>query len=314
MRLPAALGLLANGTFLAIIANGIIGISLVWDKVLLNRPETKSLPNYIFWLGAISVFGLLLIPFGFHMPVFHLALIAMAAGATLLAASWFYYAALKTGEASEALAVTGGFAPLATALIAIPLLGKPLGDTSVAAFALMALGGFVMFGSEKFNWRRVLPPVLIAAFLFGISNVLQKLVFNSTGFVSGYVFFTVGTFLAAVALLVRPAWRKQILEQSEEAPPKSRFWYFVNRFISGVGSFLIFLAISKTSPAAVAAIAGVRYAIIFAAAFLLTRLKPQWLRENFRGGVLIGKSAATALIVAGLALAASSGGGAARSQ
>lgn len=57
MHLPAALGFLANGIFLAIIANGVIGISLVWDKVLLNRPETKSLPNYIFWLGAISIFG-----------------------------------------------------------------------------------------------------------------------------------------------------------------------------------------------------------------------------------------------------------------
>ena len=210
MHLPAALGFLAIGTFLAIIANGIIGISLVWDKVLLNRPETKSLPNYIFWMGAISIFGLLLIPFGFHMPALHLALIAMAAGATLLAASWFYYAALKAGEASEALAVTGGFAPLATALIAIPLLEKPLGDAGVAAFALMVLGGFVMFASERFTWRRVFPPVLIAALLFGLSNVLQKVVFNSTGFVSGYVFFTVGTFLAAMALLVRPVWRKQI--------------------------------------------------------------------------------------------------------
>ena len=53
----------ANGIFVAIASHGIIGKSLVWDKVLQRRPATSSLPSYVFWLGAISVFGLLLIPF-----------------------------------------------------------------------------------------------------------------------------------------------------------------------------------------------------------------------------------------------------------
>ena len=55
---------LKNGAFIAIIAHGIIGISLVWDKVLLKRPGTKNLFSYVFWLGAMSVFGVALIPFG----------------------------------------------------------------------------------------------------------------------------------------------------------------------------------------------------------------------------------------------------------
>lgn len=313
MHLPAALHFLENGVFLAIIAHGIIGISLIWDKVLLERPAMKSLANYVFWLGAISIFGLCLIPFGFHMPAWRWAGLGVAAGAIQMGAAWFYYAALKSGEASEALAVMGGFAPLATALIAIPLLAKPLGNESVAGFALMVAGGFVMFVAEKFNWRKVLPYILLSSGLFGVTNDLQKIVFNRTGgFVSGYVFFTMGTFLGAMALLLRPLWRKQIFQQSHDAPPKSKFWYFVNRFISGVGSFLIFLAISKTSPAEVSAISGVRYAIIFAGAWLLTRLKPQWLHEDFTGAVLTGKIAATAMIVAGLVISAlgKSGGGA----
>jgi hypothetical protein len=44
--------LLENGIFIAIVAHGIIGVSLVWDKVLLRRPATSSLPSYVFWLGA----------------------------------------------------------------------------------------------------------------------------------------------------------------------------------------------------------------------------------------------------------------------
>jgi uncharacterized membrane protein len=231
-----------------------------------------------------------------------MAALAVVTGIIHHGAIWYYNAALKSGEASETLAVMGGFAPLATALIAIPLLSKPLGDENVTAFALMVAGGFVMFASEKIDWRAILPPVLLSAGLFGLVNVLQKIVFNATGFVTGYVFFTFGTFLGAMALLLRPLWRSQIFRQSHEAPPKSKLWYFVNRFLSGVGSFLIFFAISKANPAIVAAIAGVRYAIIFLGAYLVTRLRPDWLREEFHGRVLIGKSIATALIVAGLVL------------
>jgi drug/metabolite transporter (DMT)-like permease len=294
--------ILRNGIFIAVIAHGLIGVSLIWDKVLLQRPATKSLPSYVFWLGAMSVLGLLLIPFGFSMPSAGMAVLGFVAGVIHLAANWFYYRALKQGEASQTLAVMGGFSPLATALMGIPLLSRPIGRTGILSFGLMVVGGFVMFGSERLNWRRVLPSVLWASGLFGVTNVLQKVVFNSTGFITGYVFFTVGTFVGALALLLRPSWRRQIFEYSEEAPPRSRFWYFVNRFISGVGSFLIFFAISRANPAVVDAISGIRYVIIFLGAFLLTRVKPDWLREDFHPRALIGKSVATGLIVAGLVL------------
>ncbi len=299
--------ILTNGILIAIVAHGLIGISLVWDKVLLERPAAKDLANYVFWLGAMSVLGVLLIPFGFHLPALRMAGLAVGAGMIHLSAIWFYYAALKMGEASETLAVMGGFAPLATALIAMPLLEKPLGGESVFAFGLMVAGGFVMFATEKVNWRAVLPSVVLSAGLFGLTNVLQKIVFNNTGFVTGYVCFTFGTFLGALALLVRPLWRRQIFQDSQEAPPKSKLWYFVNRFISGVGSFLIFYAISRANPAVISAIAGVRYSIIFLGAYLLAKVKPEWLHEDFRGKVLIGKSVATGIIIAGLVMVGISG-------
>lgn len=310
MSLPAALGFVRNGIFIAIIANGLIGISLVWDKVLLKKPETRNLVSYVFWLGAISIFGLLLAPFGFQWPGIPIALLALGTGILHLVAIWFYYAALKRGEASQTLAVMGGFSPVATVLIAIPLLRHPyLARGNLLAFALLVGGGFVMFLSEKLNLRRILPSILLASALFGLVNVLQKVVFDNTNFVSGYVIFTIGTFSGSMLLLVRRRWRRQIFVYSEHAEPSSRFWYFVNRFISGVGSFLIFYAIDLAHPAVVDAISGVRYAIIFVAAYGLTRLRPRWLQENFQGWTLVGKSLATLLIVAGLVLLGLSGKG-----
>lgn len=300
--------ILLNGILIAVIAHGLIGVSLVWDKVLLQKRETKNLLSYVFWLGAISVFGLVLLGFGFKWPGVKLAGLGFAAGVVDLLASYFYYAALKAGEASEELAAMGGFAPVATALIGLALLKHPIGG-DVVGFAVMTLGGFIMFFAEKQPLKQMLPKIILASAAFGLTAVLQKIVFNGTNFVSGYVFFTIGTTVGAFAMLIPPGWRRQIFEHSEEAPPKSKFWYMFNRFLAGVGSFGVVYAVSRTSPALVSAISGVRYVIIFVGAYGITKLRPNWFSEDFRRWVLVTKVVATCLVIVGLILVAIHGGG-----
>ena len=299
---------LKSGVLIALIAHSLIGISLVWDKVLLKRPETKNLVNYVFWLGAISIFGLALIPFGFRMPRASIALLGFSTGVLHLVAVYFYYDALKRGEASESLAAIGGFSPVATALIGLLLLHQPFAGGQVIAFALLTGGGFLMFLSEEMEFGKMIVSVSVSSLVFGGVNVLQRVVFRETNFVSGYVFFTLGTCAAALLLLVPRSWRRQIFAHSERSNPRSRFWYFVNRFFDGVGSFLIFYAISLTHPAIVDAISGVRFAIIFVGALALTRFRPDWLREDFSGRTLIIKAAATATIIAGMVWLSTRGG------
>lgn len=294
--------ILNNGVFIAIIAHGTLGLSLIWDKILLLRPETKNVVNYVFWLGAMSILGLLLIPFGFHWPMQSVIWIGLGAGLVSMAANYFYYATLNVGEASQTLAIVGGFAPLFTYLISIPLLAHPLEPGMMVAFVLMVIGGFFMFLSEAVNLRQILPLSLSASAAFGLSNVMQKVVFNETNFVTGYVFFTFGTFAGAMLFLVRASWRQQVFHGTERASVRSKELYFLNRFISGVGSFLIFFAISRASPAIVDSIAGLRYALIFVGVWLITRYHPQWLREQFSGWPLTAKVIGTGLITAGLVL------------
>lgn len=166
----------------------------------------------------------------------------------------------------------------------------------------------MMFVSERPPLKKMLIPVVVAAGMLGLVNVLEKVVFNQTNFVSGYVWFTIGTFVGSVALLAPASWRKQIFRESGGSEPRNRFWYFVNRIISGVGSLLIYYAVSRTHPAIVDAISGVRYVIVFIGALLLTRFRPQWLKEDFHKWQLISKSAGTLLVVAGLVLVGLSGG------
>jgi drug/metabolite transporter (DMT)-like permease len=290
-----------NGVLIAVAAHGLIGVSLVWDKILLKRKGMRDLAAYVFWLGAISIFGLLLLPFGFSMPPIGIASLALVAGLCDLIATWAYYAALKVGEASEEVAATGGFTPLATVFLSIPLLGVHI--NGIAGFAMMTLGGFVMFFAEKISLSRMLPAVISAAVFFGLTDVLQKLAFDGTNFVSAYVFFTIGTFAGSMMLLLRPTWRRQIFKDSEEAPPRSKGGYMMNRFLAGVGSFLVVYAISRTSPSMVEAISGVRYVIVFAGAYGVTSFRPDWFREDFTRRALVVKVLGTGLVVTGLILA-----------
>lgn len=297
-----------NGVLIAIVAHGLIGLSLVWDKVLLQRKGTQNLLSYVFWLGAISIFGLILAFFGFRWPHWPLAVTGFVAGLLDLIASYFYYAALKSGEASEDLATMGGFVPVMTALFGIPFFGGSAVGGHLLAFSLLTAGGFVMFFAEKRPLNKMLPRILIASVAFGLSNVLQKVTFNGTGFVSGYVFFTLGTALGAFAMLIPPSWREQILTHSEQAPPRSKLWYGVNRFMAGVGSFLVVFAVSRANPAIVGSIAGVRYVIIFVGAYLITKFRPCWFKEHFDNRALTFKLIATGLVVAGLVFIGSGGG------
>lgn len=298
-----------NGILIAVIAHGMIGASLVWDKVLMKRPGTKNLFSYVFWLGALSVFGVILVPFGYKPAPVWLMALAFGVGVVDLVATFFYYQALKMGEASESLAVVGGFTPVATLAIGYGLLAHQMKGGELLGFALMTGGGFVMFLSENFPLRKMLPPVVLAAGLFGLVTVATKIVYNHTNFVTGYVWFTIGTFAGSMALLIPPSWRRQIFAESGRDNPRNRLWYFVNRFVSGVGAFLVVYAISLTHPAMVNAISGVRFGVIFVGAYILTRLRPSWLHEDFHGWQLATKTFATCLIVAGLAVASISGSG-----
>ncbi len=232
---------------MAILGHALIGLSLLWDKVLLGRGTTTNLVSYVFWLGAISIFGLALLPFGFRLPKPSVAAIALSAGVLDLLATYFYYAALKAGEASEELAVMGGFTPIATALISVPLLKQPVGGRATG-FILMTLGGFIMFFADKTPKKKMLPQVLIASVAFGMADVLQKIAFNRSNFVTGYVFFTLGTFAASLGLLIPPSWRKQVFERSKQAAPKRKLSYTMNRFIAGIGSFLVVMHSAARAP------------------------------------------------------------------
>ncbi|MGL4370985.1 MAG: EamA family transporter [Spirochaetota bacterium] len=293
------------GITVAFIAQVFIGGSLIIDKIILGEQGKIKVVPYVFWIAIMNCFGLLFFLFGFIPPA-----AAATYGIVFLAALSFiimllcYYQVLSRGEASEAVPVVGGFAPLATFLIGELFLASRLSFTEAIGFVLLITGGFLLFFSERAKLKELLPWTLLAAFFTGTTNILEKMVFDNTGnFVTGYALMKTATLLIGLSMLAFPSLRRHILSTSKKTPNPHKVLYFINRGMAGLGSFLIFYAIKlEAHPAIVESINGVRYVLVFILAFILAKCAPKILNETMKGWRMGLKLTATIAIVLGLAV------------
>jgi drug/metabolite transporter (DMT)-like permease len=278
---------------IAVIAQIVLGTSAVFDKFLLKRKFFDPLV-YTFWLGLLGIFALIILPFGFTLLPLNTVIIALIAGALFVLAMLFLFYALDYSEASSTLPVIGGFSPVFTLIISYFLLGSFLGFGELVSFCFLVLGGFILFLVEKKEVRFLSLSFIIASSLFfGLSNVLSKIVFQAGPFVSGFIWIKLGGALFVLLFLLRESFRQRIFSSTHQAKIKNHFLYFSNRAYAGLGSILVYFAISLTHPALVDATQSLKYIVIFLFAWIL-------LKESFRGKVLAGKIIATFLIVLGI--------------
>ena len=176
-----------NGVTVALTAQVFIGISLVIDKIFFGDDGREKAVPYVFWIAILSCFGLVFFFFGFTMPGAGTITLSAAAGLSFILMLVAYYKVLSIGEATEAVPVVGGFAPLATWLAGSMMQFSPLNAAESAGFALLLAGGFILFFAERSRLKSLLPWTLLAAALTGSTNIMEKYVFlNTANFATGY--------------------------------------------------------------------------------------------------------------------------------
>jgi len=280
-------------------------LAFLMDKFLL----TKKIPSpfvYAFFIGALGILALILIPFGVTLPATPALLRALAAGATFILALVFFFAGLKENEASRVVPLTGGFVPAFTFVLAYFFLGERLGGLEVAAFIALVAGGVLISlerkgrGSKKGYFYAVL-----AALVFAISFVVTKQVYIEQTFITGFVWSRVGGFLLALSFLLIPSARNGILHQPKQKGGGTIAALFFTGQVSGaLGFVLVNYAISLASVSLVNAMQGVQYAFLLVMVFVVSRKYPKVLSEKLTGMVLVQKIAAILLISAGIGLIA----------
>lgn len=280
-----------NWLLVAVSGQFFAALAALVDKMLLARSLLRP-ASYAFYLGLLGVFSFFLIPFGVELLSLRAALFAALAGATFVYGFYFFFLALKRGELSETVPALAGISPLAALLGSALMAGTSLSALEGLGFAFLVSGSILLTLTEPKGARFFLTTMLLAAgVLLGFSTVLTKEVFAETDFLSGFVWIKAWGVVAVFGFLLSRQVREEIIGSWRR--PEARGLFVGGRVAAMVGSFLLYFAVSLAHPALVEATAGMRYAFIFIAGWLL-------FRENFRGKILVLKLAAMATIAAGL--------------
>ena len=280
-------------------------LAFLMDKFLL----AKKIPSpfiYAFFIGALGILGLVLIPFGFSVPSGVEIARALIAGATFVIALVFFFAGLKENEASRVVPLTGGFVPAFTFVLAYFFLAERLGMMEIAAFVALVAGG-VLITIERggHGSKRGYVYAVIAALIFAISFVITKQVYIEQEFISGFVWSRIGGFLMAMSFLLIPSARNGILHQPKQKNQASTAALFFTGQVAGaLGFVLVNYSISLASVSLVNAMQGAQYAFLLLMIILLAKKFPKIMSEKLTGAVLAQKIFAIILISIGIGLIA----------
>lgn len=293
-----------TGVAVAFIAQLFLGVSLIVDKIFFGDHGTIKVVPYVFWITVMSCFGFIFFFFGFTMPGIKVIGLVFLAALSFILMLLCYYEVISRGEASEAVPVVGGFAPLATFIIGSFFVMSRLNTSEAIAFGLLIMGGFILFFAERARLKELLTWTILASLFTGTTNILEKLVFDHTAnFATGYALMKSATFIIGLSMLAVPSIRRNILISSKRTSRNNRILYFGNRTLAGIGALLVFYAIKLEShPAIIESINGVRYVIVFILALVLTRFFPSVLKEDMTWRKVLAKVSATLLIITGLAM------------
>ncbi|MBI3305083.1 hypothetical protein HYZ80_02050 [Candidatus Parcubacteria bacterium] len=287
-----------NWLLFALSAYFLNAVATTVDSILLRRRIPEPL-TYTTYVGLVSIFALVLAPWGFGVPSAGLAVLSILTGCVFLGSLAVIFQLLKSFEPSRSAAVAG----TATVLILLAaerlLMGTTFTSAELAAVVLLLGGIFLLThrSSGAAQRGRFMRLTLAAGGLGALYLFLAKIVFGALGFVNGFIWTRLGAFLGALVL-----WLVLRLRGRGEPMPAASALVLANRTVAGVGSVLMNGAVALASPALVSALRGSEYAFLFLLAFALSAFAPQLLQEELRAKRVVEKIAGLVSVAFGLAL------------
>lgn len=289
-----------NYIFIAILAYFIFAIETAVNKILLNKAVPQPIA-YAFYVGLLSFFAVVFIPFGFTwLPLYWLAT-ALLAGAFFLAGLAVFFKAIHQGEVSRLTAAVGGLTPVFILLLSFIFLGERLSQKEIFSFAFL-IGGAVLISFKWGGKHKIgdLVKASLTSLLLAISLVMTKYVFLHQPFFSGFIWIRLGSFLAAFLLLIPKRNRRIIFQVGQSVKAKGSLVLVGNKGLAGLGFVLLNYAIAQGSVTLVNAMESAKFVFLFLLTIIFSRRFPQLLKEETKAGVLVQKIAAIFLISLGL--------------
>lgn len=284
----------------------LFAIVVLGDKYLLGG----RIPNpkvYTFYVGALGILALFLIPLGFSIPKIEIFFLSLLAGALFIFALFAYYNALQLFEPSRIVPAIGGILPVFTFLLVyfLPAEKEILAIKKIFAFLILILGSLLIsLEREKKITLKSFQFSLIVAFLASLSFILAKFTYDSfQSFWPAFIWMRIGGFLAALLFLFSKEVREELFQKKITFQKKTAIFFLFNQALGATGfifqNWAIALAALIYLPI-INALQGLQYAFLFIFATLISLKFPQILKEKISKEILLQKIFAILLIAGGL--------------
>lgn len=294
------------------------GNSLI-DKYLLRSAVATPIV-YTFYVGIFSIFSVVFIIFDWTFPSLPGIAFDFLVGLIFLIALYLFFSALRGNEASRVVSVIGATTPVLIVIFSAILLGEHnitlLGYQSLA---LLILGGILVSVRDPKRVKKVVAPtvdhrtILFALFssvFFALYFITAEIAFNTQPFTGAFVMTRVGSFVAALLLLLLPMTRHAIVRAGKSAAPSRVGVLFVfNKALAGIGFFMLNLGIAQAGAARVNvafvhALESTKFVFVLLMALAISYFFPHILSEEFTRRELIRKVSGVGIIVIGTFLLA----------
>lgn len=288
----------------------LLAIVSVLDKFLVSTERLRPV-MLAFYSTAPLVVIILLWPFGVRsLESARDFWLAVVSGAAFVGALWTMYIGFDRGEVSHSGPLLGAALPLATLLIGAFWLRETITLPQLFGIQLLIIGSLIIsLPSEGHHhgWARSGFWIIAAGFLFALSNIAAKDLYDHYGFYSGFMWTRLLIGICGLALWLSPAVRASLASRPARHRT-GRQWssfkdvgIFAADKIGGVlGAILIQYAIAAGSVTIVNALSGVQYAFLILVVAGLSRFSPALFKEKYGRGEIKQELLAVAVIVAGL--------------
>lgn len=307
---------------IALIGHAFNGVAFIIDKILLKHAFKRS-ATYAGLVGLLSGLSFLLIPWVTAWPMGLDMVLAVVTGVTFMGALWSFFTALSKGEASRVVPVISAAIPMVTLVGTMLFLQERLTRMELIGFFLLIIATVLLAGGRTQHrmTRGALSFSILSAFLFAVTSVSGKALYDSIGFLDGFVttrLIAAGTALLMVVLIDPLAGTEilSIFKGGSKAPKKTRRasdpflvsprmaakLAILGQTLGGIGFVGVQYAISLGSASIVNALQVMQFALLVGAAFLFRKRSDQLLGECLNRSVIAIKAVALLIMALGLGL------------
>lgn len=258
-------------------------IAIIDDNLLRNvyrSPHFGAIISGFFALLPLTA----LIFIDISVPNLLIGFLGLSTGFLTIIYYYFYFRGLEVEVPSVVIALFS-LTPAIVPFLAYFILNESLTKGQYLGFSLILFSSFAISAIDirKFKFSKALYLVGFGALIFAIVSIIQKYIYNSVDFWTGYMLFSLGMGLGAIYLSIFTKGGSKFFSEFRKIYKKWILVFLLVELLGISAEFMINLAISQGPVSLVRVMEGIQPVYVLLFAIILFPFLPKFFREAAEG-------------------------------